>query len=575
MSRWAWFFGCAFIGLMLLLTGWLVPAHLRAVDVSVLQEAGRKTPALAAQGLALANQNNLGAARLLLRAGRDAQAPGLAKLALAVTNLSSRTPRLEIMGAPEPRLGSLALIVREMLPDSTNFVAGQPFTELVVRLENRDRVLKLLQGSSRPVVQELLWCRSLTNTVIFPPASSSSGQAFDAAVAVTGLLLDSGRLGAGLSNSVMNLARQANTGGHPQPLEQVLLDTMSLGQRFNWGQLVVLLGQVEDPETLRFLAHVIRRADGQMPSVFAAVAATGRPDLVARYLMNYSRDGYEELGASLRYGVGGVKELVSRNQRLYRSNLLSEVVKYDPFGAVHYFFASYAWLMPWFTLGIKWFFYLAGGFMFAAAFHYGKRAATELEAPLQVRGFHFAREFLFSLGFLVVMLLLTEPFIAHDSQKIEYPFRLRLPAVGSAVAAGTTVTTAKIMNQLSLLTLLLFFVLQGLIYTACLVKLAEIRRQKIGPRMKLKLLENEDHLFDAGLYLGFVGTIISLILVSLGVIKPSLMAAYSSTSFGIIFVSVFKIFHLRPVKRNLILEAESQPQARIVQPGAPIAVNPA
>ena len=45
-----------------------------------------------------------------------------------------------------------------------------------------------------------------------------------------------------------------------------------------------------------------------------------------------------------------------------------------------------------------------------------------------------------------------------------------------------------------------------------------------------------DHLFDAGLYLGFVGTIISLILVSMGVIKFSLMAAYSSTSFGIIFV---------------------------------------
>ena len=66
------------------------------------------------------------------------------------------------------------------------------------------------------------------------------------------------------------------------------------------------------------------------------------------------------------------------------------------------------------------------------------------------------------------------------------------------------------------------------------------------PRIKLKLLENEDHLFDAGLYLGFAGTIVSLILVSLGVIQPSLMAAYSSTSFGIIFVSIFKIFNLRP-----------------------------
>jgi len=71
------------------------------------------------------------------------------------------------------------------------------------------------------------------------------------------------------------------------------------------------------------------------------------------------------------------------------------------------------------------------------------------------------------------------------------------------------------------------------------------------------LLENEDHLFDAGLYLGFVGTIISLILVSMGIIKLSLIPAYSSTSFGIIFVSFFKIFHLRPVRRKLLLEAEA------------------
>jgi hypothetical protein len=129
--------------------------------------------------------------------------------------------------------------------------------------------------------------------------------------------------------------------------------------------------------------------------------------------------------------------------------------------------------------------------------------------------------------------------------------------VGKLVPAGAISVKSAFMNQLSLLTLLLFFVLQGLIYIACLVKLAEIRRQRVGPRMKLKLLENEDHLFDAGLYLGFVGTIVSLILVSLNIIQFSLMAAYSSTSFGIIFVSFFKIFHLRPARRKLILEAEA------------------
>src|SRR5208283_5750560 len=110
----------------------------------------------------------------------------------------------------------------------------------------------------------------------------------------------------------------------------------------------------------------------------------------------------------------------------------------------------------------------------------------------------------------------------------------------------------------SLFTMLLFFVLQGLLYCACLVKLAEIQRQKAPARMQLKLLENEEHLFDGGLYLGFAGTIVCLILVSLGIIQQSLMAAYSSTSFGVIFVSIFKIFNLRPARRKLLLEAESQ-----------------
>ena len=136
------------------------------------------------------------------------------------------------------------------------------------------------------------------------------------------------------------------------------------------------------------------------------------------------------------------------------------------------------------------------------------------------------------------------------------------PTTGGVVPAGIAGIQQTIMNPIILLTLLLFFVLQALLYISCLVKLAEIRRQQVPPRMKLKLLENEDHLFDAGLYLGFVGTIISLIMASMGLVKFSLMAAYSSTSFGIIFVVIFKIFHLRPARRKLLLEAEARNHCR-------------
>jgi hypothetical protein len=85
-------------------------------------------------------------------------------------------------------------------------------------------------------------------------------------------------------------------------------------------------------------------------------------------------------------------------------------------------------------------------------------------------------------------------------------------------------------------------------------KLAEIRGQKVPAPLRLKLLENEEHLFDAGLYLGFCGTIVALILSIMGVSQFSLMSGYSSTAFGIIFVSIFKIFHLRPYRRQLLME---------------------
>jgi len=68
--------------------------------------------------------------------------------------------------------------------------------------------------------------------------------------------------------------------------------------------------------------------------------------------------------------------------------------------------------------------------------------------------------------------------------------------------------------------------------------------------------------------------IFSFILVSVGVSKPSLMAAYSSTSFGIIFVSIFKIINLRPLKRKLVLLVESSTPEAPAQAPAPVHTHP-
>ena len=264
------------------------------------------------------------------------------------------------------------------------------------------------------------------------------------------------------------------------------------------------------------------------------------------------------MGTALCYGADGVKALADRGQRFYDPKWLAPVVARDPFGAFYYFAAKCSFQSPWFTLAIKWLCFLLAGYFFALALHASRPMAPELEQPLQVGGVHLLRELLFALGFLLMVVLLSEPFLAQEQHPEAMNFRLHLPMAGNAVSAGIAGITKSIMNPTILITLLLFFVLQALIYLACLLKLAEIRRQQVPPRVKLKLLENEEHLFDAGLYLGFVGTIVSLIIASLGLVQFSLMAAYSSTSFGIIFVVIFKIFHLRPARRQLVMETEAE-----------------
>lgn len=551
MMRWVWLTICAFLGLVMFICGWLVPIHLRAVDANVLKLAGRNTPSLVQAGLVVLAEQKLGPAELLLQAAQAEAIPQQEKLGLAAGNFAMRHPGLLLWGGSAPRLADL------FGQDAAIATSGsEPIAGFLVRRGHRETVLEALRKSPRPVVQDLLRLRARTNTVLFPPSQSASGQALDTAVATCGLLLEGDHLSAGLQAALAGLLAETNLGGDSQRMEQCLLDLLSLGQRFNWGQLLAFMERIEDAETLRLITGEARKAEARLPQFFSAVVLSGTPATVAQYLMKFSRTGLADLGFSLRYGTGALKELLGRDQRLVVPGYRQAVVGYDPFATFYDFVLEYFWMLPWVSLAFKWLLYLSAGFCLAAAFHYARPEVSAWELPLQVRGVQVAGELIFALGFLLVVLLLSEPFLAQESQKVESPFRLRLPSVDGVAPAGIARAASSLMNPMSLLTLLLFFVLQALIYTACLVKLAEIRRQRLPPRMKLKLLENEDHLFDAGLYLGFVGTIISLILVSLGIIKPSLMAAYSSTSFGIIFVSVFKIFHVRPLRRRLLLEAE-------------------
>ncbi|MEY2851613.1 MAG: hypothetical protein RL549_312, partial [Verrucomicrobiota bacterium] len=109
------------------------------------------------------------------------------------------------------------------------------------------------------------------------------------------------------------------------------------------------------------------------------------------------------------------------------------------------------------------------------------------------------------------------------------------------------------MEPTNVITLVVFLTIQIAVYRICVRRIRQIETGPGDSTLKLRLLENEDNLFDSGLYVGIGGTAIALVLQVLGVIQPSLLAAYSSNLFGITCVAVIKIFHVRACKQRLLL----------------------
>lgn len=103
-----------------------------------------------------------------------------------------------------------------------------------------------------------------------------------------------------------------------------------------------------------------------------------------------------------------------------------------------------------------------------------------------------------------------------------------------------------------------FFLLQLVIFVFCLLRISQVKREEVHARLKIQLLDNEDNLFDLGLYVGLGGTVLSLILLLvLDVKQDALIGAYTSTLFGILFVAALKIFCVRPYRNHLlVLQAE-------------------
>jgi hypothetical protein len=534
-------------GAVLLAGAWTLPVNLKSVNPALLHAAGRGTPSLTDFGLQLVESEKPGPAALVLAAAQRVGDPDAPRLAAALTAFAGRQKEFVAWGGWDPFLDPLF-----KLKENTGRTESTPVLNFFITERARESLRHYLGNSRSPGVLTVLQTRGISRTAHFVPATVAGGQPLDAVILLTALLYQGDHLSPPLQRAVKRLADEAVRTHELGELEYFYLDVLALGKRLNWVQLGELLRLTNDTKTVNEFAHLAQVAPDQLPQLYAAALFTRSADSVAGYLLQYGKTGAADLRFALALGQGAVQQLLWRQVPVNRGL----AAPLDLAGA-------FALLHPKLTLFAKYLGYFLGAFLILRGFDRWilsplRRAA---QSAAESRVLPRAQSSVMALLLAFVIIITTEPFLLRAAPPSEYRVRIVIPMLANAATLpapnSTNPHSNTTMDTSTIVSIGVFALLQVATYLVCLRKIGEIGRQEAPPLLKLRLMENEENLFDSGLYIGMMGTATALVLQVVGVIEPNLLAAYSSNLFGIVCVAFVKIRHVRGYKRRLILAAQA------------------
>ena len=534
------------LGAGLLLAAWAVPVHLRSVAPALLREAGAGTPTVGDLVDARLDAAQPGPAALLLAgsraAARDAGAvAALGKSENALKAFAQREPALMPWGGEDPFL--LPLVKQPAARAAAEKGESTPVLRFFVTAESRQALRGFLANSRSAAVRDTLALGTLRDTGRFVRADRAGGQAYEALVLLAALLQQGEHLTPAFERVWREEARAAVAGGSLGSLEPMLIDLLALGRRLDWRQLTEIAGAVDTRETWNELGRLARAGGEPFDLTLAAALADGSAERAVRFRLRHADDPDADLRLALRDGQGAVRLLLERGVPVNRQGAPAP-------GPL----VSLALIHPAWALALRFALCAAGAYVVLRAIDGAMRGGAARDSVFHVRSGALA---LVATGVFVVV---TEPYLGRAAAPRIDGLTLAMPVLGNLADPDSlkTVTPSFAMDLHSLLAIALFGALQIGLYLVCLAKIRDIDAQPFAPLVKLRLMENEENLFDGGLYLGIGGTATALVLQVLGLVEPNLLAAYSSNLLGITCVALVKIRHVRPYKTNLILAAQDQ-----------------
>ncbi len=532
---------------VLALFGAGIPVHFRAVAPGVLVEAGRGTPSIEE------------VSSLYLDAGKTGPAALLdAENASRIVNILLEKPQYILTGGPSPYLEQ----VLEIAAINPGDYSSDDVISLFLPLDNRRQLHSFLSYSANASVKAILATRSLTGMVRFMPVSSPAGQPLEATILMTALLLQGNYIEPEMARELRTLAENASDGDRISlaRLENAYLSLLGLGKRLNWTQLRELTAALADWGEIEDTASILRREKERLPLIYSLILLSENATDVFRYAEKHDEKGWRNLEFALSAGKGAVEELIAENQPLYRPpafvRLLDKPISWIPQSPL----LSFTHLHPQAAINLKIIVILIAGYALALVLSDIRETLMKTRGLSRLHPVMMLENGIVAIFAAITLWVLMEPALFESGPEPKAQLRLVFNIANNLQSLKSQSIETTAMDQITVLIILLFFLLQLIVYVFCLIKITEIKKQSGLPELKIKLLENEENLFDLGLYVGLGGTVSSLILLAMDIVQASLISAYSSTLFGIIFVAFLKIFHVRPYRRDLIIEVEKNNQ---------------
>ncbi len=553
-----WFWPALACGLVMMVLAWAVPGHLASVAPALLVRAGQGTPTLIELGRAQLERGLPGPAALLLTGARLGAAEGASDVkafARELAEFQAREPELAIWGGADPFLEPLR---RTAVSEGKGAAASRPVVDFLVTARAREALRGFLANSRLAAVRETLAVREVPRTGIFVPANRPGGQTLEALLLLAALLQQGEHLNPAFAREWREAARVAAARGELGTLEPMLIDLLALGRRLDWRQLTEIAGGVETREMWADLGK-LARAGGEPFAIALAAGLTGQStERVLRYRAAHPGTADADLRLALSSGEGALRLLLERGVPVNR----------QPAAPVPGAVAGLALLYPGLALTLKLALFAAGAYLLGSGVFLRTDVKSAVGPRTAASELFSGRASLIALAATVIFLAATEPFNRVPNAPPEGMLRLAVPVLGSVLDPASLVHVPPTLsiNMNTLISIAFFAALQIGMYWICLTKIREIAAGDLPSLVKLRLMENEENLFDGGLYIGIGGTATALVLQVIGVIEPNLLAAYSSNLFGITCVALVKIRLVRPFKTKLILAAQD---ALVAQAGQP------